>query len=108
MNLLFGVWKIIGLENEMIGVSEVLGANKNSPIDDGEIIKDIVKGYDFLNNLYLLLLFASYSFLLTFSFCLSETTGTKSSLLSAATVIIIKSIISSIVSNAIDTGSISP
>ena len=36
MNLLFGVWKIIGLENEMIGVSEVLGANKNSPIDDGE------------------------------------------------------------------------
>ena len=36
MNLLFGDWKIIGLENEMIGVSEVLVVNKNSPIDDGE------------------------------------------------------------------------
>ena len=37
MNLLFDVWKIIGEENEMIGeVSDVLGVNKNSPIDDGE------------------------------------------------------------------------
>ena len=46
INLLFGDWKIIGEENEMR--SEVLGVNKNSPIYDGEIIKDIVKGYDFL------------------------------------------------------------
>ena len=37
MNLLFGDWEIIGLENETIGgVSDVLGVNKNSPIDDGE------------------------------------------------------------------------
>ena len=37
INLLFCYWEIIGLENEMIrGVSEVLGVNKNSPIDDGE------------------------------------------------------------------------
>jgi hypothetical protein len=34
INLLFGDWEIIGLENEMR--SEVLGVNKNSPIDDGE------------------------------------------------------------------------
>lgn len=32
--LLFGDWEIIGLENEKR--SEVLGVNKNSPIDDGE------------------------------------------------------------------------
>ena len=37
INLLFGVWEIIGLENEKIrGVSEVLGVNKNSPRYDGE------------------------------------------------------------------------
>ena len=35
--LLFGVWEIIGLENEMIEeVSDVLGVNKNSPRYDGE------------------------------------------------------------------------
>ena len=35
--LLFGDWEIIGEENEKIrGVSDVLGVNKNSPIDDGE------------------------------------------------------------------------
>ena len=59
INLLFGDWKIIGEENEMR--SEVLGVNKNSPIYDGE-------GYDFLNNLYLLLLLASYSFIYTGNF----------------------------------------
>ena len=37
MNLLFGDWEIIGLENEKIrGVSDVLGVNKNSPRYDRE------------------------------------------------------------------------